>query len=256
MKLGDFTGLAEIYSKYRSDYALQVLNDIFNLLEKEPDQVDAVDVGAGTGIWTRMLAKRGCRSVLAVEPNDDMRTVGIRDCKRMGIDWHKGYGEETGLETSCCDIVTMASAFHWVDYEVAMQEFHRILRPGGWLVALWNPRFLKDHPRQLEIEDHLKTLKPDMHRVSSGSTGLADRLADMFSAHAKFDSVQYFEGFHTVRRTPENYIGVWRSVNDIQTQLGPERFEQFIAYIEDKIEGLPYIDTTYKTRAWVCRSIP
>ena len=47
---GDFTGLASDYSKYRPGYSESVLTGLLALAGKPPSEIDAVDVGAGTGI--------------------------------------------------------------------------------------------------------------------------------------------------------------------------------------------------------------
>ena len=69
---GNYTGLGEAYSRYRPAYAENVLTALLALAGKPAAEIDAVDIGAGTGIWTRMLARAGCRSVIAVEPNNDI----------------------------------------------------------------------------------------------------------------------------------------------------------------------------------------
>jgi len=66
MKLGDFTGLAGDYAKFRPGYAPQVATAILGFLGRDSAIVDAADVGAGTGIWSRILAARGLNSVVAV----------------------------------------------------------------------------------------------------------------------------------------------------------------------------------------------
>ena len=73
---GDFTGLAEHYSKNRPDYSTSVLNALLGLSNKNVQQIDFADVGAGTGIWTKMVVDKGVKSAVAVEPNDDMRKQG------------------------------------------------------------------------------------------------------------------------------------------------------------------------------------
>jgi dimeric dUTPase (all-alpha-NTP-PPase superfamily) len=65
--------------------------------------------------------------------------------------------------------------------------------------------------------------------------------------------VLYLEGRHSQRQTPEQYIGAWRSVNDIQVQMGAELFQQFLAFVEKRTAGMTAIETTYVTRAWVAR---
>lgn len=77
----------------------------------------------------------------------------------------------------------------------------------------------------------------------------------MLSSKAGFDDVRYVEGRHLAHQTPEHYLGAWRSVNDLQVQLGPDLFGQFLRYVERKIDGLSSIETTYLTRAWSARRI-
>jgi SAM-dependent methyltransferase len=53
------------------------------------------------------------------------------------------------------DFVTAAQAAHWFDRAQTRREFVRILKPGGWLVLLWNERltdstkFLRDYEKML-----------------------------------------------------------------------------------------------------------
>lgn len=252
---GDFTGLASDYSKYRPGYSESVLTALLAMVDKPTVEIDAIDVGAGTGIWTRMLAERGLRSVIAVEPNDDMREHGIRDSASLVVGWKKGSGEETGLADGSGDILTMASSFHWVDFERGTREFHRVLRPGGRFVALWNPRYLDDSPELLDIETHLKTLNPDIRRVSSGRSGITERLTQLLWASPLFGDVVYLEGRQHRTMTIEQYLGVWRSVNDLQVQLGQEKFARFLDYIRDRLKGRETIETTNLTRAWSARRV-
>src|SRR5262249_49710166 len=48
--------------------------------------------------------------------------------------------EATGLSDVYCDCVLAAQAFHWFEADVTLPEFRRIVRPGGWVVLLWNER--------------------------------------------------------------------------------------------------------------------
>jgi ubiquinone/menaquinone biosynthesis C-methylase UbiE len=253
MKHGDFTGLAGDYARFRPGYAPQVATAILSYVGRDAASIDAADIGAGTGIWTRTLADRGLHSVAAVEPNDDMRGQGIEASRGTKIIWHKGSAEATGLPDASADLVSMASSFHWADFDKACDEFHRILRPGGVFVALWNPRFIEANPLLVEIEAQITKLKPDIQRVSSGRSGITERLTDMLSAKPQFSDVLYLEGRQVVYQTPEHYIGAWRSVNDLQVQLGPELFREFLDFTEKRIAGLKAIEATYVTRAWAAR---
>jgi ubiquinone/menaquinone biosynthesis C-methylase UbiE len=253
IKHGDFTGLAGDYAKFRAGYAPQVATAILRYLGRDIAGIDAIDVGAGTGIWTRILASCGLHSIIAVEPNDDMRGQGIESSRGTKIEWRKGAAEATGMPDQSADLVSMASSFHWANFEKACEEFHRILRPGGLFVALWNPRLIETNPLLVEIEEQITRLKPDVKRVSSGRSGITERLTEMLSAKPQFTDVLYLEGRHSVQQTPEQYLGAWRSVNDLRVQLGPELFNQFLDLTEKRIAGLTAIETTYLTRAWAAR---
>lgn len=253
MKLGDFSNLAENYSKYRQGYSPSVLTAALSLVEKPFNEIDAADVGAGTGIFTRMLAERSLRSITAVEPNDAMREAGERSSAGSGITWRAGEGAATGLEASSFDLVTMASSFHWVDFDAGTAEFARILRPGGRFCALWNPRLVEANPILREIEDHLNALLGDTKRVSSGRSGITDTLTEKLEQHPKFEDTVFMEGRHIVEISHDAYMGAWRSVNDVQVRLGDAGFRAFLEYVEAKISALKAIEATYLTRLWTAR---
>jgi hypothetical protein len=65
--------------------------------------------------------------------------------------------------------------------------------------------------------------------------------------------VIYVEGRHVEQQTPERYIGLWESVNDIRVQAGTEVFREFIDYITAKTKGVEHINAAYVTRAWLAR---
>ena len=251
--LGDFSGLAEDYAKYRPDYSQDVLSAILGMVGKPPGAIAAADIGAGTGIWTAMLAARGLKSVVAVEPNEEMRAEGVRRTSAANVTWQPGSGEHTRLPASSFDLVTMASSFHWTDFDAATREFHRILREDGCFVALWNPRYLEASPLLMEIEQYLKSLKPEVSRVSSGRSGITRDLAERLENCGSFKSIVFLEAKHVLEFTPERYLGAWRSVNDLRVQLGEDLFQRFLTYVQERISHLRSIQATYLTRAWVAR---
>ena len=250
LALGDFGRLAGHYSTSRPDYSSSVLNSLIGLLGTPVSRIDFADVGAGTGIWTRMVVAKGPRSSFAVEPNDEMRLAGLADSGNDGTTWSKGSAEATGLADQAFDWVTMASSFHWANFEDAVGEFNRILRPGGWFTAVWNPRLVSVNPLLVEIEEHIAELQPGIVRVSSGSSGVTQTLTKRLWGCGVFRDVVYTEGRHKIRMSPARYLDAWKSVNDLQAQLGPELFSRFLSYVEDKIRGLEEIEATYLTRAW------
>jgi SAM-dependent methyltransferase len=96
-----------------------------------------LDLGAGTGKFTRSLIARGL-DVIAVEPDDVMRatlTAALPTVRALA-----GTGESIPLPDSSVDVVTIAQAWHWMDAPRAAVEIARVLRPGGTLALVWNIR--------------------------------------------------------------------------------------------------------------------
>src|SRR4051812_707185 len=89
LKHGDFTGLAENYSRYRPGYSRSVRDALLAMCSDDIAAMKVADVGAGTGIWTRLMAERVAH-VTAVEPNEDMRRCGIRDSVGQPVTYREG----------------------------------------------------------------------------------------------------------------------------------------------------------------------
>jgi len=172
MKFGDFSGLAQNYSLYRPGYAPTIQGPVEGYLNKSFRGLSVADVGAGTGIFSRMLAQWGAK-VTAVEPNHDMRNVGIEDSREFSVRYQEGNAENTGLDSNSVDFLSMASSFHWADFDRATQEFLRVLKPGGVFSALWNPRWIERNPKLVEIEAKVHELCPGLRRVSSGNSAFS-----------------------------------------------------------------------------------
>jgi SAM-dependent methyltransferase len=124
-----FGVVADEYNRLRSGPSAAALDW---LLPEEATEV--LEIGAGTGILTRLLAER-VDHLVAVEPDDRMRAVLAR--ADGGIEVLPGQAEEIPAETSSVDVVIAQSAWHWVDESRAIPEVARVLRPGGRLSLVW-----------------------------------------------------------------------------------------------------------------------
>jgi SAM-dependent methyltransferase len=159
-----FSDRVENYVRYRPGYPPEVLRALKTECGLVPSHAVA-DIASGTGIWTRMLLENG-NPVFGVEPNAEMREAG----ERLLAGFPKftsvpGTAEATTLADQSVDCVTAAQAAHWFDRERARREFVRILKPGGWLVLLWNER-ITDSTRFLrEYEQLLLTYGTDYEEV-------------------------------------------------------------------------------------------
>lgn len=254
MQLGDFTKLAKDYIN-RVGYSHTVLRVIENHITNTMGAITAVaDVGAGTGKLTLDLEMLGLTGY-AVEPNEAMRAEGIKAFEgRNTFTWSEGFAEHTGLPDNSVDWVLMGSSFHWADTQQALEEFHRILKPGGYFTAIWNPRNIESSPFHTDIEDSIKAMVPNLNRKSSGSRANMKGMESKLLSTPFFEDLFLVEAPHQATMSKERYMGAWRSVNDIQAQAGEEVFGKILNMIEQKISGMDTIVVPYLSRAFTVRS--
>jgi SAM-dependent methyltransferase len=138
-----FSDRVENYVKYRPGYPPAVIDCLREECGLTPESVVA-DVGSGTGLLAELFLEHG-NPVYAIEPNAEMRHAAERllgsNPAFTSVD---GRAESTTLPDSSVDFVTAGQAFHWFEPESARVEFGRILRPGGWVVLVWNTRLTDD----------------------------------------------------------------------------------------------------------------
>jgi len=250
MRKGDFSSLAEDYVKYRPTYSENLTSMLVKSVSPNAEDIKAADVGAGTGIFSKCLFDQGIRNIVAVEPNKEMREAGIKKFGSL-IKFSAGSAEDTSLKESSYDLVSMASSFHWPDTDKALSEFNRVLKPNGKFVAIWNPRLTEKSPVEHEVQKTLVDKYGVQSRVSSGLSGITNNLKETLIKSGYFKSVVYLESEDFVQRNHEDYIGAWRSVNDIQSQLGEKKFGMFLDDVERIVSKFDWIPVCYLTRAWV-----
>ena len=166
-----FEAVADEYERARPDYPQAAVRRIVH--EVGPGR-RWLDLGAGTGKLTRMLA---AERVVALEPLPAMRAHLARVLP--GVPLAAGVAEALPFSDASFGSVVCAQAFHWFDGERALAEIHRVLEPGGRLALLWN---VKDEsvPWVRELGD---ILRPYQDRVPQETTG---RWRDAFEKSALF----------------------------------------------------------------------
>jgi SAM-dependent methyltransferase len=138
---GRFSGLSDLYAKYRPSYPDAALDLIMTRGRLGPASL-LVDVGCGTGISSRLFALRAV-PVVGIEPNADMRSRAEAEPLPPDVPRPKyceGRAEATGLADGVAEVVLAAQAFHWFQPGPTLAEFQRILKPDGWVALLGNER--------------------------------------------------------------------------------------------------------------------
>lgn len=120
----NFSNQSEDYSKFRPTYPKEMVGKIVSLTKGKKA---ALDVATGNG-------------QLAVALSDNFDTVYATDisdnqllhAKRvLNVIYKKMPAETTDFEDNFFDLITVAQAVHWFDFDVFYKEIHRILKPDG-----------------------------------------------------------------------------------------------------------------------------
>ena len=158
----DYSKHAKFY-EFRPNYSPKAIDMLFALVGGgDKESLKVADIGAGTGNLSIMLLERGAQ-VVAVEPNDAMREIGINRTKGQNIKWIRATGIENGLDGEAFDFVTFGSSFNVMDRSKALNETHRLLKNGGYFSCMWNHRDLDDEI-QTKAESIIKEIVPSYER--------------------------------------------------------------------------------------------
>jgi SAM-dependent methyltransferase len=192
-----------------------------------------VDVGAGSGIFTRRLLLRCAAAdarLVAVEPVAEMRARCAASIPAVPV--VGASAERLPLRDECADALTVAQAFHWFDAPAAFAEFARVLRPGRRLGLVWNTR-----DRSQPWTDRLWGLVAEVEADAPWGR------AEDWHTTALVDT-RHFEPMHgaTFRHeqllTPDDVVARVRSVSHVAV-LAPEARDALLDDVRDLLRTDP-----------------
>jgi SAM-dependent methyltransferase len=190
--MNPFDHIHEQYSKVRPTYPAAVYDEIALDLRTFPADL-AVDIACGSGQSIDGL-KRIANQFIGVD-------IGLHllvDARKRhpGVAFVPGSGEAPGLDPEIADLVTIATAFYWMDRAVVVENVSSLLKSHGvFAVYKYDFPWLLD-PRNRIVERHLAE-KWDKHR-SPRLKNFDHDTPDLIAASRRFEKVR--------QRTIENRV--------------------------------------------------
>ncbi len=176
-----FSNRVTDYVRYRPGYPAEILPLLQTWTHFRPEHVVA-DIGSGTGLLSKLFVDFGNR-VFGVEPNAEMRAAGEEFLDAYpNFTSIAGSAEATTLPSDSVDFVAAGQAFHWFQMPAARNEFHRILKPGGRVLVIWNERLLDETAFLREYEELLNRFGTDYAKVSE-SYPRAEQMLEFYGAN-------------------------------------------------------------------------
>lgn len=244
-----FSDRADDYAKYRPSYPAAAIDQILQGLSDLPDCVIA-DIGAGTGISSRLLADRGLQ-VWAIEPNAAMRAAAE---PHTGVTYREGTAEQTGLPDRSVDAITCCQAFHWFEPSATLTEFYRILKPGGRVALLWNDRDRQDAFTEAYMNTIRQAVDPSyLERIDRKASN-----GEALNQHPQFEgyTVYQFANAHWLDRA--GLVGIALSASYVP-KTGPaceqliqdlqQLFDQWCDRFPDRQVALSYQTNLFMAQA-------
>ena len=130
--------LAEVLETRGADRQQQELRRAFLAAIQFPANARILEVGCGTGVLTRMLARwPGVGEIIGVDPTPSL----LRRARALAADipnirFEEADGRSLPFDPHSFDVVVFDSTLsHVPEPERALAEAHRVLRPLGWLAT-------------------------------------------------------------------------------------------------------------------------
>lgn len=145
-----FDSVADLYDSTRPGYPPEVVESMLATAGiEEGDSV--LEVGCGTGQLTELLARERL-ALTAIDIGPSMIALARRRLGGSAGTLQVVAFEDFAADGRSFDLVVSATAFHWIDPEVAWEKAARLLQPGGWL-ALLGTRERYDDPFGAALRD-------------------------------------------------------------------------------------------------------
>jgi SAM-dependent methyltransferase len=238
-----FAAGAEAYERGRPSYPDEALDHVAAQLAIGP-ATTLLDLAAGTGKFTRLLARFGPR-IVAVEPIAQMgaHLVAQQPDVRMAA----GTAEALPLASNSFDAVTVAQGFHWFQPASALAEIARVLRPGAALALVWNARD-EDVPWVADL-----TRAIDWHEFNFGHYRNQDWAAVVAGSSDRFTPVEHATFPYSQRLDEPSFVDRIASISYIAAMEPIER-EETLRRARAVIAGFPpEFDLPYVTEVWTCQ---
>lgn len=224
----NFSGHAADYARYRPTYPQEL---IVHLAGMTPDHQLAWDCATGNGQVAGMLATHFAEVV-----GTDISENQLKNAVQLpNITYKVEQAEQSSFSDHSVDLIVVAQAIHWFDFERFYQEVKRVLKPGG-LIAVIGYGLLRTHPTLDNVIRHFYSKEvgpywdPERRYLDENYRTIP----------LPFEEVTVPPFSSTYTWTPDDLIGylnTWSAVKHYEKQQGQNPVQLVEQQLRDAFEG-------------------
>ncbi len=209
--------------------------------------IHALDVGCGTGLSTVALTEIATH-VLGMDISAEMMTLAPRDAR---LTYVVAPAEQMPPRAEAFDVLTVSSAFHWLQCDAFLGEARRVLRSQGWLVIYDNyfsAHMLDDATFHAWFREYYlqRYPLPPRNREPFGAAD-AERAGYRFAAQDSYETTVRFrhDGLIAYLVTQSNIIAA--------VEGGRESLTEVEAWLATQLEPFftPHGEGTFRFRGFI-----
>lgn len=215
-----FSRQSAAYAKYRPHYPAALFDYVASLA---PARQLAWDCGTGNGQGAVELAGHFER-VVATDPSAGQIAQAVR-CPN--VDYRVEPAEQSTLEACSADLITVAQALHWFEFDRFYREAARVLKPGGILAAWCYGLFRVNHAVDRVVDRYYVDLvgphwPPERRLIDEGYRTIpfpfGEVAAPGFHMEVEWDMDELL-----------GYLGTWSAAQCYQDVHGTDPLERVVA---------------------------
>ncbi len=213
----DFGKTSKNYAKYRDIYPKELFDNLLNL-GVGLKNTNWLDLGTGTGVLPRALAKYGA-NIIGTDISENQIKEAINLSKEFeNIKYKACSAEKTKLESDYFDAITACQCFWYFKPELIVPEIKRMIKNNGVFVKIYMD-WAEDDEIATASTSLIKKLNPDWN---SGKAAIED-----LKKHY-FDNPLFRTFDVAIPFTRETWHGRMLTCRGVQGSMNDETLKKFV----------------------------
>ena len=166
----------------------------------------------------------GANPLLAIEPDSRLAAFLRRSIQDTALSVNASTFEDAAIERASFDLGVSATAFHWLNEDMALIKVAELLRPGGWWAMVWN--VFGDNSRPDPFHEATKALLTAPSSPSAGSRDIpfaldADARVAALERTGAFDAIEHQTSAWPLVLDPDQTVALYATFSNIN--IRPDR---------------------------------